>query len=567
MAKRNLREEARLIRELNKEANDLLKTEGKLDSTYQNRLDLLQDIEDNLEDYNELKKKEKDLNAEINRLNSIGHTAIANKFDKEKQLTANAIKKLQTEKVSNSLLEAGDSLTGGMLGNAKGLMESFGGAGMKVGLMSAGLTAAVAILLSFSAKMDAIGKEFGAVGLQTDEIRVGLLGAEQEAARLGLEMSDVIEASTKLANDFGVGLTESIKLSSSVADTSVALGLSVGEGADLIGTFKSLVGLSNEQATALAKNVTLFAKSNDVAPQQVLRDIAGSSEAIAGFTSASGENIARAAVQARKFGISISDVASSAKSLLDFQNSYQNALEASVLVGKEINVEKLMELSLAGDLEALQQEQLKQLGSETEFNKLNVLQREALAEAVGLSLDQATKLVNKQDEAVTLAGQLAGQPGFDELVGTEGISTLTKMNNAFKSMGALLTNSLGPALNVVLVVLNGIVGLLDMLLEFSGINALLRFIGGQGFEIQGGAAVDRFTTGIGLADGGMVTGPTSAVVGEAGPEAVVPLDEFYRKFDSLKSEMTGVKEAIMSLQLTTKITNKDLNVILTPNKT
>ena len=54
---------------------------------------------------------------------------------------------------------------------------------------------------------------------------------------------------------------------------------------------------------------------------------------------------------------------------------------------------------------------------------------------------------------------------------------------------------------------------------------MLRFIGGQGFEIQGGAAVDRFTTGIGLADGGMVTGPTSAVVGEAGPEAIIPLDQ------------------------------------------
>ena len=36
-------------------------------------------------------------------------------------------------------------------------------------------------------------------------------------------------------------------------------------------------------------------------------------------------------------------------------------------------------------------------------------QREALAQAVGLTVDQATKLVNKQEEAVTLAGKLAGQ--------------------------------------------------------------------------------------------------------------------------------------------------------------
>ena len=36
-----------------------------------------------------------------------------------------------------------------------------------------------------------------------------------------------------------------------------------------------------------------------------------------------------------------------------------------------------------------------------------------------------------------------------------------------------------------------------------------------------------------MADGGIVTGPTRALVGEAGPEAVVPLNKFYDKIDEL----------------------------------
>jgi hypothetical protein len=36
-----------------------------------------------------------------------------------------------------------------------------------------------------------------------------------------------------------------------------------------------------------------------------------------------------------------------------------------------------------------------------------------------------------------------------------------------------------------------------------------------------------------LAVGGMVTRPTRALIGEAGPEAVVPLDKFYAKLDEL----------------------------------
>jgi len=31
-----------------------------------------------------------------------------------------------------------------------------------------------------------------------------------------------------------------------------------------------------------------------------------------------------------------------------------------------------------------------------------------------------------------------------------------------------------------------------------------------------------------MADGGIVTGPTTAVIGEAGPEAVIPLDQLGR---------------------------------------
>ena len=38
-----------------------------------------------------------------------------------------------------------------------------------------------------------------------------------------------------------------------------------------------------------------------------------------------------------------------------------------------------------------------------------------------------------------------------------------------------------------------------------------------------------------MAKGGIVTGPTRALVGEAGTEAVIPLDKFYAKLDELIS--------------------------------
>jgi hypothetical protein len=38
---------------------------------------------------------------------------------------------------------------------------------------------------------------------------------------------------------------------------------------------------------------------------------------------------------------------------------------------------------------------------------------------------------------------------------------------------------------------------------------------------------------VAMAEGGITTGPTRALIGEAGTEAVIPLDKFYAKLDEL----------------------------------
>jgi hypothetical protein len=41
-----------------------------------------------------------------------------------------------------------------------------------------------------------------------------------------------------------------------------------------------------------------------------------------------------------------------------------------------------------------------------------------------------------------------------------------------------------------------------------------------------GGAIMAVADSVKLAEGGIVTGPTNALIGEAGPEAVIPLNEF-----------------------------------------
>ena len=92
-----------------------------------------------------------------------------------------------------------------------------------------------------------------------------------------------------------------------------------------------------------------LARQAGVAPQQVLKDIAGSSETIATFTKDSGENLFEAAVQARQFGLNIDSVAKAARSSLDIESSINAEIEASVLLGQNLNLQRAREQALADE--------------------------------------------------------------------------------------------------------------------------------------------------------------------------------------------------------------------------
>ena len=49
---------------------------------------------------------------------------------------------------------------------------------------------------------------------------------------------------------------------------------------------------------------------------------------------------------------------------------------------------------------------LKQVGSEAEFNRLNVLQRQSLAEALGTKVSQLTKMVQLQGKSTNEMSKL-----------------------------------------------------------------------------------------------------------------------------------------------------------------
>jgi len=292
--------------------------------------------------------------------------------------------------------------------------------------------------------IDELGASFGAVATRSDEFKNTMMDASVEVISIGKATKDVVEVTQELSQNFGLSFNEAAKMSDKILDSAVGMGMSNSEAAKLFGTFMSLGGLSLEQAENLAESTYQLAAQNGVAPVAVMKDISESSEMIAKFGAANLESITKAAIQARKMGLNLSTVTKISDSLLDFQSSIQAEMEASVMIGRTINLNEARRLNFAGKTDEAFQSVLKQMGGIDKFEKLGVLQRRALAKSIGLESTELAKLIRNQGKSIEQ------QKTFNDIMGKEGLSSLTSLINKITELGKTFLMEFGKPLEALL---------------------------------------------------------------------------------------------------------------------
>jgi hypothetical protein len=182
-------------------------------------------------------------------------------------------------------------------------------------------------------------------------------------------------------------------------------------GPDLVAAaagLKNELGLSAENAGMLAVNAKLsgntmagleaqvqasteaFNNTNDAAisSAQVIRDMHKSSKATQAQFSQYPGKLASAAAAARRIGMELKDMDGVMDNLLDFQSSIEAEMEAELLTGKQLNLNKARELALQNDIEGVSNEIFKNSADISEYAKMNRYEQEAYAKALGMSRDQ-----------------------------------------------------------------------------------------------------------------------------------------------------------------------------------
>ena len=339
-----------------------------------------------------------------------------------------------------------DTVMPGITDKARELKDTFKKHGKLVGALVIGIGALGSIIKGVTNLTDEIGENFGAIGATADGMYGAMANVRAEAIGLGYSAEEAYQSMDALTDTLGVGDIAAAKMAEHTMDTAKSMGMGVSEAAKLSATLMTTTGASAEGAKNFIKQAGALAHASKVAPKKVLADMAESSEEIASFTKGTGQNMVKAAIQARRMGMSLSDLSKTAEGLLDFQSSIQNEMTASVLIGRQLNLQKARELALSGELEDMGKEILKQVGSEEEFGKMNVIQRKAMADAIGVSVAQMSKMVSESGKSREEIGKMRDMD-ISELVPEETMSNITLLTNKLKEIGAKIIGKIGTQVN------------------------------------------------------------------------------------------------------------------------
>jgi hypothetical protein len=360
---------------------------------------------------------------------------------------------------------------------------------------------------------------------QTTQLAKSLMQTKGEAMKTR-------EQFVEMANASGDAFINTDKLIEANAELSKQLGFNKMFSQDMNQTFVDLtkkIGLSEEAAGGLAKvsiatgktlkstEQTIAGVTSKISAQngiqldgkEILEESGKvSGQLLANFKGNPGA-IAEAVAQTKLLGTTLEQTKGQADKLLDFESSIGSQLKAELLTGQQLNLERARAAALQGDQATVAKELANQNVNFNKFSKMNVIQQNALAESLGLSSDQLSDQLLKQEAIGKSRSEVVALGGEEAAKRLEALSAQDKFNAAMQKMQDLFGNIVAGPLGMFLDVVSDIAGLVGKIIQsmqdLMGNTAMKALIGAVGGFAVGGP-VGALIGGV----GGLVGGLTSS---------------------------------------------------------
>jgi hypothetical protein len=281
-------------------------------------------------------------------------------------------------------------------------------------------------------------------------------GIGEFAKSMNLSYQDAAKMNDKF-NDIANSSNDLFVTTKGIRETMAAIGQSLGTNAILNAkdavTFTKLreqAGLTNEELSKMqqltlatgdnledntkkllgAASITAMNNGVLLNEKEIMRDVAKASDATKLSLGGSTANLGAAVAQAKALGMTLEQVDKIADSLLQIESSISAELEAELLTGKNLNLEGARLAALNNDMVGLSKELANNYGTAAEFSKMNRLQQEAAAKAVGMTREELAGTLIRAQALQTMSSEQAelAKRAFDARVKEVGLEQAQKEN-------------------------------------------------------------------------------------------------------------------------------------------
>jgi len=262
----------------------------------------------------------------------------------------------------------------------------------------------------------ALAKSFGVTKRAAKEVRDNMVAFSRAADSSFVNVDRLFKAQQALTEQLGIAVDFGGKEQEQFARLTEIVGLSADE-AGKLAKFSAATGVSTDKYVADIRKSVFFAERTNkihVSDKEILSTISKLSAGILVKFSQNPKAIAEAVVQAKALGTSLEQVDKTGESLLNWETSIGNELEAELITGKQINLEKARYAALTGDQVTLMNELANQVGSLADYQNMNVIAQQSLAQAFGMSREEMSEMLIKQ-QAITQYGDKAAQLNAQQL--------------------------------------------------------------------------------------------------------------------------------------------------------
>jgi hypothetical protein len=218
-----------------------------------------------------------------------------------------------------------------------------------------------------------------------------------QVAALGPQLLINSKAVAAFAEEFGTVGELSTSLAIDLKKQTIQYGVAAKDAAKLMKLQQGMTGATKESISADLPGMYKDARKAGVSPAKLMENMAGSSEFLSKYVGGSVKEMGKFAIEAAKSGVSLQAIEASMKGALDWETSIGKEMEASMLLGREINLDKFRQLSFNEDTTGALNEQKRILRSLGPLDQLRLDQKEALGEMFNTEFGNLVSLTREQD--------------------------------------------------------------------------------------------------------------------------------------------------------------------------